>query len=91
VETTEIEHEVRTFLEQNFLQGGELGVRDDQPLLGTVIDSQGVIELVTFLQERFGISVEDEEVTTTNLESVRQAVAFVERKLKKLALDSKDS
>ncbi len=29
-----------------------------------VIDSQGVVELVVFLQERFAITVEDDEVTT---------------------------
>jgi acyl carrier protein len=46
-----------------------------------VIDSHGVVELVVFLQERFAIRVEDEEVTTDNLDSVNKLVAYVERKL----------
>jgi acyl carrier protein len=36
---------------------------------------------VVFLQERFAITVEDDEVTTENLGSVRSATAFVEKKL----------
>jgi acyl carrier protein len=46
-----------------------------------VIDSTGVIELVVFIQERFTISIDDEEVTTDNLGSVKNVVAFVEKKL----------
>jgi acyl carrier protein len=47
-----------------------------------VIDSQGVIELVMFVQERFTIAVEDEEVTTDNFASVKSVVAFIEKKLR---------
>jgi acyl carrier protein len=77
----EIEHEVRAFLANNFLQGRTATLDDDSPLLGNVIDSQGVIELVTFLQDRYVIVVEDEEVNTTNLDSLKKVVAFVENKL----------
>jgi acyl carrier protein len=35
-----------------------------------------------FLQDRFAITVEDDEVTTENLDSVRNVVHFVEEKLK---------
>jgi acyl carrier protein len=52
------------------------------PLLGNVIDSTGVIELIVFIQERFAISVGDEEVTTDNLGSLRDVVAFVQGKLR---------
>jgi acyl carrier protein len=39
-----------------------------------------VVELVVFLQERFDITVQDEEVTTENLDSVNKAAAYVARK-----------
>jgi acyl carrier protein len=55
---------------------------DEVPLLGNVIDSTGVIELIVFIQERFTIVVGDEEVTTDNLGSLRNVVAFVEGKLR---------
>ena len=80
--TTDIEQEIRTFLVDNFLFGRAEALRDWDPLLGNVIDSTGVLELVTFLQERFAITIDDEEVTTENLDAVKNAVTFVERKLR---------
>jgi acyl carrier protein len=79
--TTDISREVRTFLVDTFLFGREQELRDDSPLMDKVIDSHGVVELVVFLQERFAIRVEDEEVTNDNLDSVNKVVAYVTRKL----------
>jgi acyl carrier protein len=78
--TADIEHEIRSFLVDNFLFGRNDKLRDDEPLLGNVVDSTGVVELVVFLQERFGITVEDEEVSE-NLDTLEKAVAYVENKL----------
>jgi acyl carrier protein len=81
MQTIEIEQEIRTFLVDNFLFGRSEGLKESDSLLGNVIDSTGVLELVMFLQDRFGITVEDDEVTTENLDSLQNAVAFVERKM----------
>jgi acyl carrier protein len=81
MQTVEIEHEIRTFLVDNFLFGDGQKLQDSVPLLGNVIDSTGVMELVLFLQDRFSITVEDEEVVADNLDSVKSAAAFVGRKL----------
>ena len=81
MQTTDIEREIRNFLVDTFLFGRNEELRDDAPLIDKVIDSHGVVELVVFLQERFVIRVEDEEVTTDNLDSVNKAVAYVTRKL----------
>jgi len=81
MQATDIGHEIRSFLIENFLFGRNEELHDDAPLLDKVIDSHGVVELVVFLQERFAIKVEDDEVTTDNLNSVNKAVAYVARKL----------
>jgi acyl carrier protein len=81
MQTTDIEREIRSFLVNNYLFGRSEALRDDESLLDNVIDSSGVLELVVFLQESFAITVEDEEVVPGNLESVRNVVAYVERKL----------
>jgi acyl carrier protein len=78
---TEIEQEVRSFLTEKFLFGRDETLNDEMPLLGNVIDSQGVIELIQFVQDRFGIAVDDEEVTADNFASVTSVVGFIERKL----------
>jgi acyl carrier protein len=82
MQTTDIEQEVRTFVIENFLFGRGEALKDDVPLLGNVIDSTGVIELIGFVQERFNISVGDDEVMTDNFGSVKNVVAFIEKKLR---------
>jgi acyl carrier protein len=81
MQVTEIEQEVRNFLTEKFLFASSEPLNDDTPLLGNVIDSQGVIELIVFVQERFEITVEDEEVID-NFASVKCTVAFIEGKLR---------
>jgi acyl carrier protein len=83
MQATEIEQEIRFFLTEKFLFGRSEALSDDAPLLGNVIDSQGVIELIVFVQERFTVAVEDEEVTTDNFATVKSTVAFIENKLRR--------
>ena len=45
-----------------------------------IVDSHGVMELVGFLEERYGISVADEDLSPENFESVASIAGFVERK-----------
>jgi acyl carrier protein len=82
MQTADIEREMRVFLVNNFLFGRSDALDDNAALLGGVIDSTGVIELVMFLQEKFSITIEDEEVAVPeNFESLRNVVGFVERKM----------
>jgi acyl carrier protein len=56
-------------------------VADDQSLLDSgLIDSMGVFELVTALEEACGVSIPDEELLPENFDSIDSIVALVERK-----------
>jgi acyl carrier protein len=80
--TTDIELEIYRFIVDNFMFGQAGGLRYDESLLQKgVIDSTGVLELVTFLQDNFKITVEDDEVIPANLETVNGIVAYVGKKL----------
>ena len=79
--TTDIERDIRSFIVQNFLNGNADKLSKDGSLLGDVIDSMGVLNLVSFLQERFGITVEDDEVVPSNLDTIDNLVAYVARKV----------
>ena len=81
MQTIDIEREIRSFLIDNFLFGRSEGWRDHVSLLGNVIDSTGAIELITFLQDRFAITVEDTEVVPENFDTLENVVVYVERKL----------
>jgi acyl carrier protein len=85
MEIKDIEHDIRSFIVDKFLFGRAKELHDDQSLLGTVIDSTGSLELVSFLQDRFGIVVEDEEVVPENLDSVKSVVAYVAKKVQSKA------
>jgi acyl carrier protein len=54
--------------------------RDENLLSKGIVDSHGVMELVGFLEERYGISVGDADLTPENFESVANIEAFVDRK-----------
>jgi acyl carrier protein len=47
---------------------------------GRVIDSLAILKLVTFLEERCGVKVADEDVVPENFQSINSLVAFVDRK-----------
>jgi len=73
--------EIRAFIVENFLLGRDSGFDNGESLLESgVIDSTGIMHVVAFLEERFGIAVDDEDMIADNLESVNRIAAFVERK-----------
>ena len=73
---------IRQFIVENFLFGDDNGLKDDTSFLDEgIIDSTGILELVSFLEEEFSISVEDEELIPENLDSIVNVVAYLERKM----------
>jgi acyl carrier protein len=73
---------VRQFIVEQFLFGQQMAAPGaSESLLGRgVIDSTGVLEMVSFLEERFEIAIDDQEVVPANLDSIESIVRFVERK-----------
>ena len=77
-----IETEVRQYVLENFLFGRtEVEVSSDASFLDLgIIDSTGVLELVTFLEDKYQIKIEDEELVPANLDSLKGIARFVEAK-----------
>jgi acyl carrier protein len=77
-----MEAQIRTFLAENFPLGADpKDLAGDASLLEAgIIDSTGVLELVDFIEETYGVKVEDEELLPENLDSIQNIVAFLERK-----------
>ncbi len=75
------EQQLRQFIVENFYVSDPSSIADDTLLVTTgVIDSTGMLEMIAFLEETFGISIADEEMTPENLESIERMTAFVARK-----------
>jgi acyl carrier protein len=78
---TEIREQVRSFVRTNFYVPEGVALSDEASLLEHgIIDSTGVLELVTFIEDSFGISVDDSEMVPENLDSVAGIASFVTTK-----------
>lgn len=77
---SETHHIIRQFICDNFIVSEADFTDDDSMLDKQIIDSTGVLELVAFLEERFGIRISDDEMVPENLDSVNRIGAFLSRK-----------
>lgn len=77
-----IQEQVRGFVVENFLFGNPEEKFDAETsfLESRIIDSTGILELVAFLENTYGIAIEDHELDPTNLDTLNRIAAFVERK-----------
>ena len=73
---------IRAFITENFLFGNDEGFKDDTSFLNEgIVDSTGILELVSFLEEEFSITIEDEDLLPENLDSINNVVAYLEKKI----------
>ncbi len=73
--------EIKQFIIENFLFGNADGLSDDTSFLEEgILDSTGVLELITFLEEEYEIQVDDEELIPENLDSINNVTAFLRKK-----------
>jgi len=80
----DVKETVLTLLDQVLnLQGRAASFQMNSTLLGSIpeLDSMAVIGVITALEERFGISVEDDEIDGSTFATVGALVAFVQGKL----------
>ncbi|MCP9455352.1 MAG: acyl carrier protein [Nitrospira sp.] len=83
---TSIEAQVRQYVTDRLLFGRSDVVDGDTSFLESgLIDSTGVLELVTFLEETFKIKVEDEDLIPANLDSINALTRFIQTKSPDLA------
>jgi acyl carrier protein len=77
----EIKKQLRQFITTNFYVANPDELSDEASLLDAgVVDSTGVLEVIGFIEETFGIEVEDEEMIPENLDSIARIAALVARK-----------
>jgi len=78
-----MEEKIKSFIQDNFLLGDKNRVikEDESFLQSGIIDSTGVLELVNFIEETYKIKVEDEELIPENLDSIKNLIAYIKRKL----------
>jgi acyl carrier protein len=75
--------ELRKFVTDNFMYGKPYeGFADDDSFIERgIIDSTAVMELVAFLEGRYGIKLQDQDLIPDNLDSINSLARFVENRL----------
>jgi len=74
--------QVREFIVANFFYGQERPLKNQDSFLREgIVDSTGVLQLVAFLEETYGITIEDEDLTPENLDSISNVTAYLCRKM----------
>lgn len=76
-----VEQKIRNYIAQSFLFDEEqpLGL-DDSLMEAQILDSTAAMEMVAFLEQSFGISISEQEISVENLDTVRRICALIERK-----------
>jgi acyl carrier protein len=76
------ERELRQYVIDNFLfgEGGSDLKNDDSFMERGIVDSTGVLELVAFLEEKFQVTVEDEDLIPANLDSINNLLLYLKKK-----------
>jgi acyl carrier protein len=82
-----IRSQIRTFVFEKFPAVRKRDVADDTRLLESgVVDSLGILDVVTFLERAFRIKIEDEELLPENFGSIDDLCGFVAAKTAQLEL-----
>ena len=78
---TDVKSVVRKFILDNFAMGGGVAIEDDTSFIeGHILDSTGFIELITFIEETYGLTVEEAEMVPENFDSLANIEGYVARK-----------
>lgn len=79
---------VRAYIEKAFLFGDSSRLSNDMSFLdNSILDSTGMLELISYIEQEFAISIDPSELVPDNLDSIRRVAEFVERKKGTAALD----
>lgn len=77
---------IRQFLANNFYIADPSQLDEDTSLLDSgIVDSTGILEVITFIEKEFGIKVAQEDMLPENLDSIAKIAAYVTRTQGKVA------
>lgn len=76
--STAILEQVREFVVSNFLYGEDTDLANSDSLVAlSIVDSTGIMELVSFVESTFDITIEAEELQIENFESINKITSLV--------------
>lgn len=82
ISAMEASHRIRKFITSHYPLARKQSIFDnDSPLLDSgIIDSMGILDLVSFIEKEFKITISEEDLLPENFESIASMAAFVQSK-----------
>ena len=73
--------DLRKFITSELMRDPDYNLKDDEPLIsGGLIDSFSLVELQLFIEQLFGIHIDDTELTADAIDSVNDLAALIEKR-----------
>lgn len=73
--------ELRKYITAELMRDANYQLRDDEALIsGGLIDSFSLVELQLFIEQKFGVFIDDTELTTDAIDCLNDIVALVEKR-----------
>jgi acyl carrier protein len=78
----EVKEQIKQYIAENFLfSSNGFNMDDDESFLEAgVVDSLGVVELVSFVEETYNIEVPDDDIVPDNFDSVDNLAGYISRR-----------
>lgn len=81
IETQTVEHKVKSFIYEKFPLAKKRGLEEQASLLESgIVDSIGILDIVSFVEQDFAVQVSDEDLTPENFGSIAAIAKFVQQK-----------
>ena len=82
IEESLIKGDIRDFITTNLIHNPDYPLGDDEPLLtGDLIDTYALVELAEFIEEAFGVPIDEAELTTENIDTLNDIVDLIQSRL----------
>ena len=80
-ETVEVENTLKHFIATELMYSDDdQALSSDEPLLGSgIVDSLGIMRLVSYIEEEFGVAVPEDQLVPEHFQTVNHLAAFVQR------------
>ena len=76
-----VQEVLKGFIERKFLEDDATVAFDDDLLMGGLIDSLGVIHLVTFLQEEYSVTISPADITVENFSTINTIADYLQTRI----------
>ncbi len=77
-----MKEQIRQFIISEMIRDMDYALEDDEPLItGGLVDSFSLVELGLFIEETFGIHVDDVDLAVTNMDTLNSIVQFLQSKI----------